>query len=349
MLPQQYRDVLIQTMLAAIPGAQDRKNFVNAVRPGSWDEFVTLDATHANAVQQIVEAADGQNWLRDLARRLVTDFPARSEFSTVLVEIDRAAPIQTVADPFDEVLLEGDRPFVNRTPLRAQMKNLIAPGGVTMLLVDGEPKTGKTYSFYYINHVASTRAFRVSKFNMSRLPKPNELAEEILGRIGAGRVLPPQGTESTERWAEKLADIVANAIEEKNTRRLFVFDEFPRKLPDGTFEYTPLPEGTASFIIRLATYADEELRPLLRLVLMRFRDPLRQELDDIALRENVQPFTTTDMVAVVMQVAKARNWDVTEKTVKERVDKHDLTPGRTLNDRFKFLRGLLQELAGASP
>jgi hypothetical protein len=162
--------------------------------------------------------------------------------------------------------------------------------------------------------------------------------------------LGPIGMESAERWAEKLADTVARAIEETRARRLFVFDEFPTtRLPDSTVVDVPLPEGTMSFIIRLATYADEELRPLLRVVLMRFPGTLPQELDDVVLRDKAQPFTATDMVAAIMQIAQARKWSVTETAVRDKINDYHQTPGRRLNDRFKFLRGLLQQLATASP
>lgn len=340
MLPLQYRDLLIQTVLGVLPASLDSQNLVNAVRPGSWNRIVPISASYANAVRLLVDAADAENWLRDFVKRLTDTFVARTEFATVLAVIDRAATPRTVLDPFDEVLLEGDRPFVNRRPLRTHLLNLTNQAGSAVLLVDGAPQTGKTFSFYLINHVAPTKGFIVNKFKLAQLPKPDELAGEILGRLGVDRPIPPMGQESAERWAEKLAGTVARAIEEKKSLRLFVFDEFSN---------TPLPEGTASLIIRLATYADEELRPYLRVVLMRFRVALPQELDDVALRDDAQPFTTTDMVAVVMQIAAARNWSVTEAAVKAKIDEYHLVLGRTLNERFKFLRGLLQQLAAASP
>lgn len=340
MLQQRYRDLLIQTISGALPAALDCQNLVNGVRAGSWSQIVPMNAAYANAIPLLVDAADEQNWLRDLVKRLVDTFAARAEFSAVLVEIDRTATVRTVLDPFEEVWLEGDRPFVNRRPLRAQLLNLTNQAGSSVLLVDGGPQSGKTFSFYLINHVAPTKGFKVSKFRMMRLPKPDDLAAEILGRLGADRPLPAIGNESAERWAEKLADIVAHAIEGQKSLRMFVFDEFSD---------TPLPDGTVSFIIRLATYADEELRPYLRVVLMRFRGTLPQELDDVALRDDAAGFTSTDMVAVVMQIAAARLWSVTETVVKEKIDDFHRAPGRTLNDRFKFLRGLLQQLSARSP
>lgn len=338
MLAQPYRDLLVDTFVKVFPAQLDGQIFFNAMTAGSWNRIVTGGGSYTTAVTQLVPAADEEGWIRPLVQQLIVKFPARPEFKDILKEIDRAAPVKTAADPFDEVLLAGPRPFANRQPLRAALRDLTDPEGPPMLLIDGEQKTGKSFSFYLINHVGPTKNYVVSRFPMAQLPKPNTLAEDILGRIGATRELKPMGDESAERWAEKLADTVKDAIEEKGKARLFVFDDFPD---------IPLPAGTASFIIRLARYADEELRKYLRVVLMRFRSVLPSELDEVASHEVVQPFTPTDMVAVVMQVAKARQWSVTEDVVKKRVDTYHQTPGRTLNDGFKFLRGLLAELAAA--
>lgn len=349
MLAQPYRDVLVQTIGNVLPQRPDGENLFNAVRPG-FTQTVPGGASYENAIKFLVETADGQGWIRALVQRLIERFPARPEFNGVLTEINRVATPVTVANPFEEVLLAGNRPFVNRQSLRATLLDLTDPTGSPVLLIHGEPKTGKSFSFYLINHVAPSKNYVVNRFLMTRLPKPDQLAEEILGRIGVTRALTPIGNESAERWSEKLADTVKDAIEEKKVPRLFVFDDFPvTELPDGSIVDIPLPPGTASLIVRLAKYADEELRNHLRVVLVRFPSELSPELDDIALREEVQPFTSTHMVAVIMQVASARNWSVSEQAVATRIDEYHRTPGRTLNERFKFLRGLLAELAGTPP
>jgi hypothetical protein len=339
MLSQPYREVLIRTVVTVYPDALDCRNLVEAVRPGSWAAVAPLQTTYLNIVTLLVASADDQNWLRDLVQRLVHKFAARSEFAVVLAQMNRTGTVQTGPDPFQEVLLEADRPFVNRHQLRSHLLDLTNPAGSAVLLVDGEPQTGKSFSFYLINHVGPKKGFIVNKFDMSSLPEANEVAEAILGKLGISTKQPLKGRESAERWAENLADTVAHAIVESRLARLFVFDGFTD---------TPLPEGTASLLIRLATYADEHLRPYLRVVMMRFRAALPIALDDVALRDYAQPFTGTDMVAVVMQIAKARSWSVTELVVKEKIEQFLAAGQRTLNERFKFLRTLVQELAAAA-
>jgi hypothetical protein len=334
MLTQPFRELLIDTTVSSFPRWEECSMHVEGVRNGTCARVVPLGATYRSSFVAVVDDAEVNNWLRELVLSLIAKFAARFEFAHVLAEIDRAITPRTVANPFDEVLLEADRPFVNRRPLRNHLLDLTGPGGSAVLLIDGQGQTGKTFSYYLINHVAPTRGYIVNKFKMTALPKPDELAADILGRIGDERPLPPQGHESAERWAEKLAGTIARAIVERKSQRLLLFDEFSD---------TPLPDGTESLIIRLATYADEELRPYLRVVAIRFRAALPPDLDDVALRDDAQPFTMTDMVSVVMQVAKARSWAVQEQVVKTRIDEYHAVP-RTLKERFKFLRGLLQEL-----
>ena len=97
MLPSQDRDLLVQTILGAIPTPLSAQYLVDGVRPGIWNAVVPLGATFANAITRIVETADGQGWLKDLVQRLIEKFPARPEFSVVMLSINRAGPMTAPA------------------------------------------------------------------------------------------------------------------------------------------------------------------------------------------------------------------------------------------------------------
>ena len=128
MLAQEYRDVLIQTIRGVLPAQLDGNNFFNAVRPG-FSQTVPGGASYQNTIEFLVATSDGQGWIRDLVERLIAQFPNHSEFNVVLAEIARDATAETVPDPFDEVLLAGNRPFVNRQPLRTALLDLTGSNG----------------------------------------------------------------------------------------------------------------------------------------------------------------------------------------------------------------------------
>jgi hypothetical protein len=130
---------------------------------------------------------------------------------------------------------------------------------------------------------------------------------------------------------------VANALRAAEKPRFMVFDEFP----------SAPPPGMLSFLIRLARYADEELRTLLRVVFVKFPGQLPAALDDVAARDTSQAFTATDMLATLTQIARARNWQVSEATFKTKIDEFESQP-RNLRDRFKFLREFVLQLTEAA-
>jgi hypothetical protein len=345
MLPDQRQRAIAPIIGALVPALSAQSFFDSIHGAGTWNAIVPVGGTYLQQLEASIRAAVEQRWLRDLIVRLMNDFPARLEFGVLLAEIDRVSPAPTAPSIFEEVLLDSGRPFVNRGDLRDRLQQLIGVGGPPALLIDGEPKTGKSYSYYLISHVAPVNGFRVHKFSVASFPDPGKLAGEVLRRIlGDDVPVPPIGNESAELWAPKLATKVYRALE-NGPQRVFVFDDFPTTvLPDGTVLEQPLPDGTSTFLIRLATYADEELKGTLKVVFVHFRAALPQSLDDVALREKATLFTDAHMVKAVMQVARARKWSVTDKAVKKRVEKFHETPGRTLNDGFKFIRELLWEL-----
>src|SRR5688572_25329899 len=303
-MQDEHRNLLIAT----IPGlfGQQQVNFKNHLK--TIGEGAVLDEVVENApfnqlATTVVDLADQRGWIRKLVDSLATKFP-RPELTAVLAGLDdEKALVPTTENPFNEVLLASNRPFVDRRSLRNAFLSLVAPDGETVLLVDGTPKSGKTFSYHLLNHAASQRGFIVHRVHVKRVPTLPEIATTTLNAVGFFDTLPEQGVESAERWAEKLATVVADTVRKAKLKRIFVFDEFPPQSP---------VKETLSFVSRLARFADEELRDVVRVVLIRFPGELDPEVEDVAVRDNVQPFTTTDMIAAVMQIAVARKWEITE-------------------------------------
>jgi hypothetical protein len=341
----EHRNLLAQTITVVFPIRLTFENFVRALNHEDVLGEVAGNAGYNDAVDLIVQIADAREWIGDLVRALAQKFPNVAELTTLRTLVERQAALEvavpTAAEPFDEVLLDGGRPFVNRRSLRGHLRDLTSAQGGRLLLVDGEPQSGKSYSYYLLNHACARQGFQVHQFKLGLVPKPDRVADEILRRMGGGAPpeLPAQGVESAERWAEKLAGLVADAVRKLATPRFLLFDDFPS---------TPLPPETLSFLVRLATYADQELRAILRVVMVKFQGQLPFDLEDVALRDRAEPFTVPDMVAVLMQIAKARRWDVSETAIRAKVDEYEGQRARSLRERFKFLRDLVQTLGNAA-
>jgi hypothetical protein len=331
------RAELVRVAVAAMPVHADFRTFVDAIRLGAWTAAVPIDATLVNAVAAIVRVAGPEGWERDFVAALADRFPARAEFKNLLASIDRA---DTAVDPFDEVLLGGSRPFADRRELRNHLRSMATATGETVLLLDGAPQTGKSFSYYLLNHAATRRGFVVNRFSVAMLPRADELADEILRHLGvANPVIPPQGPESAERWADKLAHAVKQTIESQSRPRFFLFDQFPP---------TPPPPETVSFIARLATFSDQELRDLLRVVLVRFPGQLPPDVEDVALRDDTRAIGNTDMLEVLMKIAKARRWKLDDTTANAKILEFNPANARSTRECFQFLRRLVQVLEAAA-
>lgn len=337
------RALLIKNISSMFPGATfelDFRNLVESIRPGTYAQIVPVGAgvTMLSIVNVVVDRAQMEGWIDAIVAKIPRNPQTKAELEFIDSQLRQQAP--TAEDPFEEVLLEGNRPFANRSDLRLALRTLCQPSGSTLLLVTGEPQTGKSFSFYLAQHIARQQGYITSQFDVGVLSDPVALATEVLRRIGASLKAEATGLESGQRTGKDLADQVKDALEERKQLRLLVFDRFP------VHPEPPLPPETIGFIVRLATYADQELRPYLRMLLIRFHEPLPGDIDDVAERDQAQAFTDDDMLRVLKQVAKARQWDVSDQALRTEIAQ---VSGKSLRDRFQLMRKTIARLSQGAP
>lgn len=330
------RDLLIKNVATMYPSQAfdvDFRMLVDSIKPGFWMEAIPIGATPKTVINIVIERAMMEGWVRPIFHAINRNSANAAELAVIQASFDSQV-LPTTVDPFREVLLDGNRPFANRQDLRFALREVCEPAGPPVLMIYGDPETGRSFSFYLAQHIARQYRFVTSQFEVKTLAKPDHLAGEILRRIGVPAEPEPKGVESGERWAEKLAHQVKTALEERQQKRLFVFDSFPHD--------SPLPPETSSFIVRLARYADEELRPWLRIVTIQFPTEFPQTIRDVAERDEVRPFTGADMLAVLQQVIVARGWSVSEQALLDEIRQVEDKP---LRDRFLLMKRMLRALA----
>ncbi|MFN0249540.1 MAG: hypothetical protein ACKV2T_21830 [Kofleriaceae bacterium] len=321
-------------MLVAVTGVLDAQTFFEGIRKGVWLETVPIGATVHQAISVIVDRAFLEGWAKNIFDKIPRTPDNSAELASLLDEIEEIKP--TIADPFQEVLLEGTRPFAGRDDLRFALRELFR--GSALLKIDGEEKTGKTFSFYLAQHIARQNGFIASNFDLGDFFDPEALAREVMVRLGTDLdTTKATGLESAQRSIGKeFADQVKNAIEEQKQKRVFVFDTFP---PPNKPE---LPPETTSFIVRLVKYADEELRPLLRVVLVGFNGEISNAIDDVAETDEAHGFTDAEMLSLLKQVVTARNWNVSEATLQAAIA---VSSTKSIRDRFRLMRDTIRKLA----
>jgi hypothetical protein len=233
-------------------------------------------------------------------------------------------------------VLEGGRPFVNRRNLRSCIRRLVNASGETVLLINGPPGSGKSYSAHLIRHTAIQHGFTVLSFEVDALRTAEDLALEIHDRLGERVEVPSTALETAERTGARYASIVAQTLQTRKRRALLIFDGFA----------DPTPRDVSSFVIRLARSSDEEARPWLRIVLIGFLGSLPDSLRDIALVDNIAPFTRDDVRVFLERVAVQEGWNVAHDALDELADSID--ERSTLRDKMLAVRAVLGDLQQAA-
>lgn len=83
-------------------------------------------------------------------------------------------------DPFSTVVLrDGTAVFIDRAELREKLRRFVADPEQTVLVVDGEPDTGRSYTYQLIRHLGQHCGFRPVRVTLSR----TTTAARLVGRL----------------------------------------------------------------------------------------------------------------------------------------------------------------------
>lgn len=133
-----------------------------------------------------------------------------------------------LSDPFEARLLHARQPFLDRTELRAALRDLCSPDGARVLLIDGEPQTGKSYTYHFISYLAQKNQFKVIWIDLVADAfagyGPGHLARSISAQMGVRTPMPDQGEETPARYAMVLRDWLLGELTHSGTDWWLVLD-----------------------------------------------------------------------------------------------------------------------------
>ncbi|WP_230883152.1 trypsin-like peptidase domain-containing protein [Streptomyces venezuelae] len=83
-------------------------------------------------------------------------------------------------DPFDSMLLKhGTEAFLGRSELREKLRGFLADPEQTVLVVDGPPDSGRSYTYEFIRHLGQHYGFRPVRVTLSRTSTAARLMERL--------------------------------------------------------------------------------------------------------------------------------------------------------------------------
>ncbi|MGG2464572.1 hypothetical protein ACO0M4_33245 [Streptomyces sp. RGM 3693] len=90
------------------------------------------------------------------------------------------ARVHATQDTFRTCVLKGGtEAFIDREDLRETLRRFLADPEKSVLLVDGEPDSGRSYTYHFLRHVGQHNGFRPARVTLSR----TSTARQVLARL----------------------------------------------------------------------------------------------------------------------------------------------------------------------
>lgn len=192
-----------------------------------------------------------------------------------------------VADPLETVWLPNGAPLVNRMQLRKGVRELLRPGGVRILVVNGPPGSGKSYSAAFIRGIGqATGEFKVAQVQHGPGSEPYygpaELARDLGSQLGIEQRPRSSGTSDWAYYRTLVAELVGAAIDSREPW-WWILDGFSSRGRQDIMEFILL------LAERVTANSD------VRLVLLGYDQSLPEQVEGLAYREEISPISESDI------------------------------------------------------
>ncbi|MFI9051402.1 hypothetical protein [Streptomyces sp. NPDC053427] len=100
---------------------------------------------------------------------------------------DRQLGVEIRADAKDNFRTSvfGDEVFIGRTALRETLREFVANPDKVVLLVDGDPGSGRSYTYTFLRHLGQQSGFRPARITLSRNSTADTLVRRLAGIVDA--------------------------------------------------------------------------------------------------------------------------------------------------------------------
>ena len=264
----------LQEAIAAAYSPEQLKMLLYYDLQRNMDDFVSINANKTEIIFQVIVTAERDGWLLDFVKAAYEEQPLVPNLKKLYQELQ---PIMDAADMdlYQVRLLRRGSALVNRQNLRTALK-LLADDYSRILLVDGAPTSGKTYTMQLISFLSERGELgKTARIDLAELAalvakdsevsaKDKGVSARVIGKDIIYRLrlkgMPSAQNEQESRWVRSFCSWLAGELNGADTLHWIVIDHFDRAL---------LTEAARALIEGLAVpiYTDY---PMLRLVLISY-------------------------------------------------------------------------------
>ncbi|MBT2468394.1 ATP-binding protein [Streptomyces sp. ISL-66] len=161
------------------------------IRSGFSPEFVSriplgnISSENSVALVEAVRNSDIETQLLLLStlasEPTLSILPAGTEATRLMKELEEAERLHISPQDFflSRVLSNGSEVFIDRTDFRKRLREFLENPDKTVLVVDGEPDSGRSYSYKLIRHIGDHCNFRPVRVTLDR----TSTAEQVVQRL----------------------------------------------------------------------------------------------------------------------------------------------------------------------
>lgn len=264
----------------------------------------TLEAE--GKVEQLLDAPlQLQDWKDNIGLREALDMVRQS------YRAHQGSTLASLPDPFEACLLDQDRPFIDRHQFRKYLKDINTERGKRYMVVNGPTGSGKTYSHYMIEALASHCGFKFSFIELKQEIITRYAPDIMARRIDRDLTLPdtdplPDQQAVGSRWGKELCDWLVEKILKDGACCWIVLDGF--SAPD-------LPDETRLLVDSLIDAVDKRLAKV-RLVLLDYKkEKLPRMLRPVTHEDILQEVGQPELEAFITRLFQYKGIPVESQNV----------------------------------
>jgi Effector-associated domain 1 len=274
-------------------------------------ELISADGNFETVVFQVLDAARRGGWLRNLLEMFREGkYPDVKEVAIRL--LDRPAPpleaaaalgagpasvsdppaqshptartgdVPGICDPYLSYVIGQQRPFINRSVLRLQLKDLLSESTSRVLIINGNRPCGKSYTWFFVRQPELLAGITPVLVDLSEWKEPStpmEVMSSIALQLGLDEPA-IDGHAQEAAQARRLRDWLVGKLQQHdaNGHWLLVFD---------SLDHLAQREETLQLIEFVAGAAIRQRLPGLRVILLGYVDRLPIDPLDSVLTEEI--------------------------------------------------------------
>jgi len=266
------------------------------------EDFAGPKDDKPKATHRMLVAANNGGWIDKFITRF-QEYRANDARVAQFVASITVTAVTNAADPYS-LTYPDSRPFVNRVPLRQTLPDLVT-GNSRILVVKGDPQSGKTHTASLIRALAKNVGFEVVNVNLVRYAQnrtvtPMDIGEELAQVMSLGQP-PERGNEQDPRWITSYGAWFEGRVRAREKETQAAGQEPPTWwiIIDG-FQSISVPPPIHDFVDELCDRVANTLTNL-RVVLISYTRDLAPDVEPKLALDETGAITPEDLIKFFLQ------------------------------------------------